>query len=167
MILYNKNYISGKLLIFLIALMILTLIVSFFIDPGSNYNSYPYLIAFLILFFSRPNSKISIYLLGIIIYYSVMFDDQYFSSRAGYMLTFSLTCISLYILPYLTLKDISRNQINNSLIIICYSIIITYFFTSEVSTDISLSRVYFKGFIIPHQFVYLMAIFVHYFLKKR
>jgi O-antigen ligase len=167
MILYNKNYISGKLLIFLIALMILTLIVSFFIDPGSNYNSYPYLIAFLILFFSRPNSKISIYLLGIIIYYSVMFDDQHFSSRAGYMLTFSLTCISLYILPYLTLKDISRNQINNSLIIICYSIIITYFFTSEVSTDISLSRVYFKGFIIPHQFVYLMAIFVHYFLLQK
>ncbi|MDG1541790.1 MAG: hypothetical protein P8Q39_02990, partial [Candidatus Thalassarchaeaceae archaeon] len=54
---YNMNFAM---------LMILTLIVSFFIDPGSNYNSYPYLVTFLILFFCRPTSKISIYLFTII-----------------------------------------------------------------------------------------------------
>tara|TARA_B110000238_G_scaffold191183_1_gene225123 strand:+ start:1095 stop:2234 length:1140 start_codon:yes stop_codon:yes gene_type:complete len=167
MTLFNKNSINGKLLFFLIALMIITLIVSFFIEPGSNYNSYPYLIAFLILFFSRPISKTSIYLFTIIILYSLVFDIDYLSSRLGYMLTFSLTCISLYVFPFLKLKNINEKQILKFVTLLCYSIIVCYYFTSVMTENIDSTRYYFKGFIIPHQFSYFMSIFVYFFFNKR
>ena len=166
MILSNKNYINGKIILFLIGIMIATLIVSFLIEPGSNYNSYPYLVAFLVLFFSRPFTKASAYLFLIIILYSLAFDIDYLSGRLVYMLTFSLTCISLYILPFLKLKSIDEKQTLKFVTLLCYIVIVFYFLTSVITENIDSTRYYLRGFIIPHQFAYFMSIFVYFFLRK-
>jgi len=162
----NKISISGKVIFLLIALMILTLIVSFLIEPGSNYNSYTYLVTFLILFYCRPISNTSIYLFAIIIVYSLAYDIDYLSSRLGYMLTFSLTCITLYVFPGLKLTKITEKQSLKFVTFLCYSIVGFYYFTSTLAENIGSTRYYLKGFIIPHQFAYFMSIFAYFFLKR-
>lgn len=89
------------------------------------------------------------------------------SSRLGYMLTFSLTCISLYVFPFLKLNNINEKQILKFVTLLCYSIIVFYYFTSVITENIDSTRYYLKGFIIPHQFAYFMSIFVYFFLKKK
>ena len=171
-----KKYSLDNNIIFLILLCLIPIsqVFSYIIskDMSVDYIAYPSIIIFYFLVNKKINSIKSAIVVIIFLIYTFFFSNNNLTGRAGYMIGFVLTIASLLILPdiYFYKKFYRKIFIDRVMVVLCYSIMVIYFLTGNIWTDVSGTRNYFSGYIIPHAFSYYMSVFVYYFLmcsKKR
>ena len=132
-----------------------------------DYRAYPSIIIIGILMYINRSSFYSYFILTILLSYSVFYKIGSLSSNSGYMMDYCLTCMTLLTLPKIKFNIIDIKIVDKSIFILCYGIIISYILTLKINETNVYERVYLVGFIIPHAFSYMMAIFVYYFMKRK
>jgi hypothetical protein len=167
----NLKKIKYNYFYFLLVLLPIVSLVSYLliseISEEVDYRAYPSIIIFGILMYLNKKSLNSYIILTIFLIYSLFNKVGTFSAGAGYMMDYCLTCLTLFTLPKIKFNKINIKIIDNSIFIFCYSIIISYLLTLNINESNGYERVYLVGFIIPHAFSYMMAIFVYYFMKRK
>jgi hypothetical protein len=130
-----------------------------------DYTGYVFLLIFFFFFFFLKQNLISrIVPLVFLVFYSFIFDIGSISQRIGYILPFIVTIQSFWFLPTLKLSVFDYYKIQRNIYFCFYFIVICYLIT--LNEHFEGGRLYYDGFIIPHQFVYYLSIF-SYFIASR
>ncbi len=131
-----------------------------------DFSAYLLLIFFIyFLIIPKQNFWFRIITIFFVFFYTFFYRDFSLSNKIGYILPFIVTIQALTFLPKIILNRIQIKFVNFSSILIFYVIIFSYILTLNKHEEGG--RIYFDGFIIPHQFVYYLAIFSYFFTKKK